>query len=171
MRSFRQVVKTNEAHCLEAAVAAAVILEQHGYSPLLLDLESWDLLDHVLFVFRKNGLWGSIGRSRDIGLHGRKPLFRNLRQLVWSYFDPYIDMTGRIKGYGLTSLYDLDKYDWRFNPKNMHKIEDHLRAIPHKKLRSSDRRYEYWHERYQKYKKRFSDRSPAYYRNRKQWML
>src|SRR5207244_7008290 len=84
MRSFREVVKRNEAHCLEASVAAAVILEQHGYPPLLLDLESWDLLDHVLFVFQENGLWGAIARSRDIGLHGRRPVFRALRQLVWS---------------------------------------------------------------------------------------
>src|SRR5437764_15120131 len=79
MRSFREVVNRNEAHCLEAAVAAAAILEQHGYPPLLLDLESIDLLDHVIFVFQKKSLWGSIARSRDIGLHGRKPLFRNLR--------------------------------------------------------------------------------------------
>jgi len=171
MRSFREVVKRNEAHCLEAAVAAAVILEQHAYPPLLLDIESWDLLDHVIFVFQKDGFWGSIGRSRDIGLHGRKPVFRNLRQLVWSYFDPYIDMTGRIKGYALTSLYDLGSYDWRFNSRNMLKIEDHLRAIPHQKLRSSDRRYEYWHERYKDYKKRYPHRSPTYYGNRQQWML
>jgi hypothetical protein len=171
MRSFREVVKRNEVHCLEAAVAAAVILEQHGYPPLLLDIESVDLLDHVVFVFQKNGLWGSIARSRDTGLHGRKPLFRTLRQLVWSYFDTYIDRTGRIKGYGLTSLYDLGRYDWRFNSRNMHKIEDHLRAIPHHKLKSSDRRYEYWHERYQEYKKRFPDRPPSYYSNRSQWML
>ena len=51
MRSFREVVRRNEAHCLEAAVGAAVILEQHGYPPLLLDLESQDVLDHVIFVF------------------------------------------------------------------------------------------------------------------------
>ena len=171
MRSFREVVKRNEAHCLEAAVAAAVILEQHDYPPLLLDLESVDLLDHVIFVFQKDRLWGSIGRSRDLGLHGRKPVFRNLRQLVWSYFDPYIDMSGRIKGYGLTSLYDLGNYDWRFSAKNMHKIEDHLRAIPHRVLRSSDRRYEFWHERYYRFKKRFPDKSPVYYDNRSQWML
>ena len=171
MRSFREVVKRNEAHCLEACVAAAVILEQHGYPPLLLDIESIDLLDHVVFVFQKSGRWGSIARSRDIGLHGRKPVFRSLRDLVWSYFDPYIDMTGRIKGYGLTSLYELKNYDWRFNRRNMHKIEDHLRAIPHHQLKSSDRRYDYWHERYQKYKKRFPDRSPSYYPNRDEWML
>src|SRR5260370_10646979 len=82
MRSFPEVVKRNEVHCLEAAVAAAVILEQYGYPPLLLDIESVDLLDHVLFVFQKNGLWGSIARSRDTGLHGRKPVFRILLQLV-----------------------------------------------------------------------------------------
>jgi hypothetical protein len=171
LRSFREVVKRNEAHCLEAAVAAAVIMEQHGYPPLLLDLESVDLLDHVIFVFQKDGLWGSIARSRDIGLHGRKPLFRNLRQLVWSYFEPYIDMSGRIKGYGLTSLHDLGNYDWRFSARKMTKIEDHLRAIPHRTLRSSDRRYNYWHERYKNYKKRFPDRPVVYYENRRQWMV
>ncbi|HEX5703428.1 MAG TPA: hypothetical protein VFX97_09545 [Pyrinomonadaceae bacterium] len=169
-RSFRDVVNRNQAHCLEAAVAAAVILEQHGYPPLLLDLESVDLLDHVIFVFKEGGRWGSIARSRDFPLHGRKPVFRSLRDLTWSYYVPYIDMTGRLKGYGLTSLYDLGNYDWRFNARNMHKIEDHLRAIPHKKLRSSDRSYKDWRERYKKYKKRFPDRPPAYYPNRHQWM-
>src|SRR6267378_6969863 len=81
LRSFREVVKRNEVHCLEAAVAAAVILEQHGYPPLLLDLESQDLLDHVLFVFQEDGRWGSIARSRDFGLTGRRPVFRSLRDL------------------------------------------------------------------------------------------
>lgn len=170
LRSFREVLKVGQAHCLEAAVAAAVILEQHGYPPLLMDIESVDLLDHVIFVFQKDRLWGSIGRSRDIGLHGRRPLFRSLRELTWSYFDPYVDFSGRIKGYGLTSLYDLGNYDWRFSPRNMTKIEDHLRAIPHRKIRSSDIRYKRLLARYHKYKQRYPNRSPAYYDNRHQWM-
>ena len=171
MRSFREVVKRNEAHCLEACVSAAVILEQHGYSPLLLDIESVDLLDHVIFVFQKNGRWGSIARSRDIGLHGHKPVFRSLRDLVWSYFDPYVDFTGRIKGYGVTSLYELGKYDWRFSPRKMTRIEDHLRAIPHKRLVSSDKRYAKLLERYQNYKKKYPDRSPSYYDSRRVWLV
>src|SRR5205085_9700918 len=81
LRSFRKLIKAREAHCLESALAAAVVLEQHGYPPLLLDLESEDLLDHVLFVFKSNGAWGSIARSRDVGLHGRKPVYRSLRDL------------------------------------------------------------------------------------------
>lgn len=171
MRSFREVVKRKEAHCLEAAVGAAVILEQHGYPPLLLDLESVDLLDHVIFVFKQNGRWGSVARSRDIGLHGRKPVFRSLRDLAWSYFDPYVDFTGRLKSYGVTSLYELGNYDWRFSPRRMLKIEDHLRAIPHKPLRSSDTRYQKLLARYHKYKQRYPHRSPSYYDSRKNWML
>ena len=171
MRSFREVLKVGEAHCRETAVAAAVILEQHGYPPLLLDLESHDLLDHVLFVFKEAGGWGSIGRSRDIGLHGRKPVFRSLRDLAWSYFDPYVDFSGRLKGYCLTNLYDLGNYDWRFSPRKMSKIEDHLRSIPHKPIRSSDARYKKLLARYHAYKKRNPDRSPSYYDSRPQWML
>ena len=171
MRSFREVVKRNEAHCLEAAVGAAVILEQHGFPPLLLDLESHDLLDHVVFVFKENGRWGSVARSRDPGLHGRKPVYRSLRDLAWSYFDTYVDFTGRLKGYGLTSLYDLGHYDWRFSLRNMSKIEDHLRAIPHKPMHSSDKRYNKLLARYHAYKKRCPDRKPVYYDNKPNWLL
>ena len=171
VRSFRELIKFKQAHCLESAVASAVILEQHGYAPLLLDLESKDLLDHVLFVFKSSGGWGSIGRSRDLGLHGRKPVYRSLRDLAWSYFDPFVDFSGRLKGYTVTSLYELGDYDWRFSPRKMVKIEDHLRAIPHQELRSSDQRYKKLLARYQRYKKRYPDRSPAYYDSRDKWML
>ena len=171
MRSFRELIKVNEAHCLEAAVGAAVILEQHGYPPLLLDLESQDLLDHVIFVFKENGRWGSVARSRDIGLHGRKPVYRSLRDLAWSYFDPFVDLTGRLKGYGLMSLYDLGDYDWRFSPRKMLKIEEHLRAMPHKRVYSSDKRYEALLDRYRRYKRRYPAHTPAYYASRPNWLL
>src|SRR3989475_8536501 len=68
LRSFRGVLKRGQAHCLEAALIAAVILEQHGLPPLLLSLESQDKLDHLIYVFRKNELWGAVGPSRDPGL-------------------------------------------------------------------------------------------------------
>jgi hypothetical protein len=171
LRSFRELIKHKEAHCLEAAVGAAVILEQHGYPPLLLDLESHDLLDHVLFVFKHDGRWGAIGRSRDIGLHGRKPVYRSLRDLAWSYFDPFVDFSGRLKGYAVTNLYALGNYDWRFSPRHMRKIEDHLREIPHRPMRSSDQRYQKLLARYHRYKKRFPDRSPSYYDSRPKWLL
>jgi hypothetical protein len=156
---------------LEAAVAAAVIMEQHGYVPLLLDLESQDLLDHVLFLFQENGRWGSIARSRDIGLHGRKPVYRSVRDLVWSYFDPYVDFSGRIIGYDVLNLHDLGKYDWRFSARKMSRIEDELRAMPHRKLKSSDLRYDKLLARYHEYKKRYPHLSPRYYDSRPNWLI
>ena len=42
LRSFRGVVAHGTAHCLEAALFAAVVLEQHGYPPLVLSFESMD---------------------------------------------------------------------------------------------------------------------------------
>jgi len=126
---------------------------------------------HVIFVFQKRGLWGSVARSRDLGLHGRRPVFRTLRQLAWSYFDAYVDFSGRLIGYGLGNLYDLGNYDWRFSPRNLWKVENYLREIPHRAIRSSDRRYERLHERYKEFKKDNPDKQAAYYDNRDQWML
>jgi hypothetical protein len=171
LRSFREVLRHKEAHCLEAALAAAVILEQHGYPPLLLSLESQDKLDHVLFIFRHRNLWGAVARSRETGLHGRRPVFRTLRQLVWSYFDPYVDLTGRITGYGVGDLYELGGYDWRFARRNVWKVERHLQEIPHRALQSSDRRYEKLHARYKVWKQQHPTVSPVYYDNREQWMM
>lgn len=136
-----------------------------------MDLESQDLLDHVIYIFKENGCWGSIARSRDAGLHGRKAVYRSLRELALSYFDPFVDFTGRLKGYGVTNLYDLGNYDWRFSPRRMTKIENHLREMPHKPIRSSDTRYEKLLTRFRQYKKRYPDRSPTYYENRSTWLL
>src|SRR5438105_11410487 len=139
LRSFRGVVGHHTAHCLEAALAAAVILEQHGYPPLVLSFESIDELDHVIFVYRRNGRWGSVARSRDPGLHGRKPVFATPRALAMSYFDPYIDFTGRITGYSVVDLRGLGNYDWRLADTNVWKVERVLLDYPHRSIASSDR--------------------------------
>jgi hypothetical protein len=171
LRSFRQVVRHHTAHCLEAALVAAVILEQHGYPPLVVSFESKDGVDHVIFVFRRRGRWGAVARSRDAGLHGRKPVFRGIRDLVWSYFDPYVDLTGRITGYQLVDLRVLGSYDWRLSLTNIWKVENYLLEIPHRTLRSSDQRYERLLERYRAYR-RLDPRGPVVeiYRRRERWM-
>ncbi len=140
--SFRRVLRENSAHCLEGALVAAVILEQHGYAPILVSIESQDKLDHVLLLFKRGGRFGSVARSRDIGLQGRKPLFRTVRDLVMSYFLPYVDKTGRITGYGVASLYELGSYNWRFSLRNVFKVERHLQEMTHHQIRSSNARYE-----------------------------
>lgn len=170
LRSFRRVIATGTAHCLEAALAAAVILEQQGYPPLLLSLESVDLLDHVLFLFREKGRWGTVARSRDAGLHGRKPVFRSVRDLVLSYVEPYVDSTGRVKGYGIGNLYDLGDYDWRLSLKNVWKVEQYLLAIPHKTYRMSERRYRDALRRYKAYRADDPYGPVTYYDSKPLWL-
>jgi hypothetical protein len=169
LRSFRGVVRYQTAHCLEAALAAAVILEAHRYPPLVLSFESIDNLDHVLFVYRRNGRWGSIARSRDPGLHGRKPVFRTPRDLALSYVDPYIDYTGRITGYAVVDLRVLGEYDWRVSEQNVWKVERVLLEYPHAPIRSSDERIDRLRKRYKAFKKTFPDRKPLYYAGMQKW--
>jgi hypothetical protein len=171
LRSFRSVARLGTAHCLEAALAAAVILEQHGFPPLLLSFESQDKLDHVLFVFRRDGRWGSVARSRDPGLHGRKPVFRTPRQLAASYREPYVDLTGRVTGYAVADLRDLGGYDWRLSPRNVWKVEKWLIDYPHRRLPMPEPRYRAALERYKRFRARFKDPAvrPAYFDGKETW--
>jgi hypothetical protein len=170
LRSFRSVIAAGTAHCLEAAITAAVILEQHGYPPLLLSLESVDLLDHVLFLFKKDGRWGTVARSRDAGLHGRKPVFRSVRDLVLSYVAPYVDFTGRLKGYGVGNLYDLGPYDWRFSRTNVWKVEKYLLGIPHKTYHMSEHRYRAALRRYKAFRAHDPHGPVTYYNSKPTWL-
>jgi hypothetical protein len=168
LRTFRSVVARETAHCLEAALTAAVILEQHGYPPMVMSLESIDQLDHVVFVYRKGTRWGSIARSRDPGLHGRKPVFRSLRDLALSYFEGYIDRTGCIKAYGAVDLRVLNSYDWRLSTGNVWKVERLLFEIPHKPIRYSATRVDRLRRRYVAYLEAHGGRKPLYY-DRSAW--
>jgi len=170
LRTFRGVVRHWQAHCLEAAVTAATILEQYGYPPLLLDFQSQDNLDHVVFLFRHRERYGTVARSRDAGLHGRKPVYRSLRQLVMSYVEPYVDGSGRIIGYGVLDLRTLRRSNWRLSSRNVWAVERTLIKMPHKKLKTSDRRYRAVLRRYLAFRKKYPDRPATFYANRHEWL-
>jgi len=168
LRSFRGVVEAATAHCLEAAITATVILEQHGYQPLVMSLESIDALDHVLFVYQFRGRWGSVARSRDPGLHGRRPVFRSARDLALSYFDPYIDFTGCLKAYAVVNLDGLGSYDWRLSDRNVWKVERVLLDVPHRPIRYASRRVDRLRMKYYTYRREHPGRKPIYY-DRRSW--
>jgi len=169
LRSFRGVVRTGTAHCLEAALAASVLLEQHRYPPLVLSFESIDLLDHVIFVYRGPRGWGSVARSRDPGLHGRRPLFATPRALALSYFEGYIDLTGRIKAYAVVDLRALGAYDWRLADRHVWKVERVLRDWPHRPVASSDRRADRLRRRYRAFREAHGYKPWRYYRGQDRW--
>ena len=169
LRSFRGVVRTGTAHCLEAALSAAVILEQHRYPPLVLSFESVDLLDHVIFVYRTQNGWGSVARSRDPGLHGRKPIFATPRALALSYFDTYVDFEGCIKAYAVVDLRVLGKYDWRVSDQNVWKVERLLLDWRHRPIAFSKRRVKALRARYESFVATHGYKPWKYYKGRERW--
>jgi hypothetical protein len=170
LRSLRGVVRHGCAHCLEAALFAASVLEQHGYPPLVLSFESIDELDHVIFVYQHRGRWGSVARSRDPGLHGRKPVFATPRALALSYFDPYIDFTGRVTGYAVVDVAkEMGTYEWRLADTNIWNVERMLLDFPHRRIASSNARVKKLRDRYRRFRARHGAWKPVRYPGRERW--
>lgn len=142
--SAATAIQKRSAHCMEAALAAAAVLEVHGYPPVIISFESQDGLDHIIYVFREKrdqGKFGAIARSRDEGLHGRPPIYSSLRALAQSYLDPYVDKTGRITAYECFHL-DECAADWRRSRRSVWPTETYLLQAPHQPLKSTEAQYQ-----------------------------
>ncbi len=144
-------------------------MEQHGYPPLVLSFESIDLLDHVIFVYRTSTGWGSVARSRDPGLHGRKPLFATPRALALSYVESYVDLTGGIKAYAVVDLRVMGDYDWRLSDKNVWKVEQMLLDWPHRRLIPSREKIAAMRLRYRRFREAHGYKPWKYYKGRERW--
>lgn len=137
-RSFRRVLRDKKAHCIEGVLFASAVLMQHNYPPLMVSMEARDL-DHNIFVYKENGKFGSVAKSRDENLLGRPAKFRTIRDLVMSYYPYYwnwwtkdkTDLT--IRGYAKVDL-RIFKENWITAEEDANFIEDHLWKIKYRKL-------------------------------------
>jgi hypothetical protein len=96
-------------------------------------------------------------------------VFTTPRALALSYFDPYIDFTGRVKGYAVVDLRVMGGYDWRLAGTNVWKVERMLLDYPHRPITSSDRRVERLRERYRRFREENPGKKPLFYRGRDRW--
>jgi hypothetical protein len=92
--SVFDALSAKKGDCLEAAMLACHILQQHKIESFLMDLSVVRDEDHVLCVFKINGLYGAIAQSKFLGLKYRHPVYRTLRELAMSYFDNYFSFQG-----------------------------------------------------------------------------
>ena len=106
----RDVVRHQMAHCMDGAVFAATALEALGHRPLLVDLRAIDDDDHVLAVFRENGLWGAVAKSNTTTLRFRDPVYRSIRELALSYFPLYFNIRGVMTLFEYSRPFSLRKY-------------------------------------------------------------
>jgi hypothetical protein len=106
------VIKDRKAHCYDGAMFAAAALRQLGYPPVLVELLPNDHDDdHILAVFRRDRYWGAVAKSNFVGLRYREPVYRNLRELVMSYFEAYFNVTGERTLVGYTAPLYLARFD------------------------------------------------------------
>ena len=139
VKSFRRVLKTKNAHCLEGALFAATVLMHHKFPPLIMCCEARDM-DHILFVYRKKGMWGSIGQACHDELKGRDPVYPTIRELVLSYMPYYYNMYSTkqdketdltLRGYALIDLGIFDE-DWITKKEDLKFIDSYLYDIPYR---------------------------------------
>ena len=109
--TVREVLRYRYAHCIEAALVAACSLWLRGEPPLLLDLRAHEDFDHVVALFRCNGLWGAISKSNHVQLRGRDPVYRSLRELAISYFHEYHNDHGQRALREYSRAFDLRRLD------------------------------------------------------------
>lgn len=135
--SPRLVMKERKANCFEGAIFAAAALRFHGYPPLIVDLASIRDDDHLLAVFKHNGLWGAIAKSKYTGLQFREPIHRTMRELALSYFEDYFNFSGEktLRGYSNpVNLSRFDRIGWMTTENGLTCIEDYLNRISHARL-------------------------------------
>ena len=135
--SPRTVLRKRVAHCMEGAMLAAVALRHLGPPPLLVDLEAVRDTDHVLAVYRVNGYWGAVAKSDYSGLRSREPVYRNIRELVMSYFEHYFNPEGEktLRAYSRpVNLRQFDRHDWMTSDENVWVVPNYLCEIKHTPL-------------------------------------
>ena len=125
-----RVLRECRAHCFDGAVFAAAALRRLGFAPLVLELvpnERDD--DHLIALYKRDGLWGSVAKSNFVGLRFREPVFRSLREVVLSYFEQFYNVAGEktLRAYTLPlNLTAFDALGWTVKDEPLDQIAESL---------------------------------------------
>ena len=133
-RSPLSVLHEQTCQCFDGAVFAAAMLHRLGYPALILNLlPNRRDDDHVLALFRHDSHWGAVAKSNFSGLRFREPVYRDLRELVMSYFEHYYNLQKEKTLRGYTRPLDLKTFDhcqWMTRDDTMHLIAEKLDRQP-----------------------------------------
>lgn len=136
-RPVRVVLREKNAHCIEGAMLAAAALWIHGEPPLLMDLRAEHDFDHVVALFRRDGMWGAISKTNGAYLRWRDPVYRSLRELAMSYLHEYSNKREykSLREYSLP--FDLRRVDpavWAAGEKDAWEVAEMLEDVRHYRL-------------------------------------
>jgi len=135
IKSPVMVLREKNAHCMEGAILGAYILSLHGFPPLILHLQTTkDDFDHVIVPFKKYGLWGALSKTNHAVLRYREPVYKNIHELVISYFHEYfLNKNGKktLRRYSRPLNLNIFRKGWEVEEKNLWKIDKGLDKIKH----------------------------------------
>ena len=144
-------LRARKAHCIEGAILGAYILSLHGFPPLVLHLEATkEDFDHVIAPFKLYGLWGALSKTNHGVLRYREPIYKDIRELVISYFHEYFLDNGvkTLRRYSEPLNLNVFEKGWEVEEDDLWGIDEELDKIKHydivpksylKKLRKTDK--------------------------------
>jgi len=111
-RSPLHVMLDGQGHCLDGGFLAALCLWRIGFKPLLIDIVPDPGVDddHVLALYQIEGRWGALAKTNYINLGFREPVYKNLRELVMTYFEHYVSIHQQKCLTGYTGIFDASRY-------------------------------------------------------------
>ncbi|RPH98864.1 MAG: hypothetical protein EHM72_12455 [Calditrichaeota bacterium] len=127
-----RVMKERIAHCFDGALFAANALRRIGFPPLIVDMiPNHRDDDHLLAIFKQGGYWGAVAKSNFAGLRFRDCIYRNLRELVISYFDSYFNIEREKTLRGYTAPLNLSRFPapWEIDDEPLEDIAQKLDEI------------------------------------------
>jgi hypothetical protein len=133
-RCPRSVLRDRRAHCYDGALFAAAALRRLGHPPLLVDMRAVRDDDHIIAIFRRDGLIGAVAKSNYVGLRYREPVFRTLRELVLSYFEDFFNPNREKTLRSYSAPLDLSRFDelsWETSDDSLDVIAARLDAVRH----------------------------------------
>lgn len=128
------VLRDHYAHCLDGALFGAMALRRLGFPPLVVDMFPDPGMDddHVLAIYRVDGRYGAVAKSNFSGLRMREPVYRDLRELVMSYFEDFYNVNGirTLRTYTRPlNLAAYDRFGWEYSDTGVDKIEKKLLSL------------------------------------------
>lgn len=110
--SPKRVLREKKAHCLEGALLAGVSFLLNKKRPLIVSLKvKLSDYDHIIVLYKENGHYGAISKTNHNVLRFRDPVYKNVRELVMSYFHEYfLAETGEKTLLGYTKPINLKKF-------------------------------------------------------------
>lgn len=132
-----RALREGKMHCFEGAIFACFCLHQHHIENYLLDLKVKNLKkdsDHTLCVFRINKFWGAVSKTNHSVLRWRDPIYKNTRELAFSFFHEYFLDNGEKTLLSYSKPFDIWKRfgtKWIDDEKDLDKIAEALDKSPH----------------------------------------